>query len=99
MNYHHLDQNDRNLIQHFFNVERNSISEIARKWKKNKSTIARELNAIIDMFFMMQKSLIKMLLIVIEINTFLRTKNTMNLQGYFINILIKDIVELKQLIK
>ena len=43
MNYHHLDQNDRNLIQHFFNVERNSISEIARKLKKNKSTIAREL--------------------------------------------------------
>ena len=43
MNYHHLDQNERNLIQYLFNVEQISISKIARRLNKNKSTIAREL--------------------------------------------------------
>ena len=43
MNYHHLNQNERNLIQYLFNIEQISISKIARRLNKNKSTIAREL--------------------------------------------------------
>ena len=43
MKYHRLDQNERNLIQYFFNAERISISKIARRLGKNKSTVAREL--------------------------------------------------------
>ena len=43
MEYAHLSQSERNLIQHFFNEENLSISEIAKKINRNKSTISREL--------------------------------------------------------
>ncbi|MBQ3621958.1 helix-turn-helix domain-containing protein, partial [bacterium] len=38
MEYAHLSQSERNLIQHFFNEENLSISEIAKKINRNKST-------------------------------------------------------------
>ena len=43
MEYAHLSQSERNLIQHFFYEENLSISEIAKKINRNKSTISREL--------------------------------------------------------
>ena len=43
MEYTHLSLSERNLIQHFFNYENLSISEIAKKINRSKSTILREL--------------------------------------------------------
>ena len=43
MEYAHLSQSERDLIQHLFNEENLSISEIAKKINRNKSTISREL--------------------------------------------------------
>ena len=43
MEYAHLSQRERDLIQHFFNEENLSISEIAKKINRNKSTISRDL--------------------------------------------------------
>ena len=43
MEYTHLSISERNLIQHFFNDEKLSISEIAKKINRSKSTISREL--------------------------------------------------------
>ena len=43
MEYTHLNLSERNLIQHFFNDEKLSISEIAKKINRSKSTISREL--------------------------------------------------------
>ncbi|MBQ3621928.1 helix-turn-helix domain-containing protein, partial [bacterium] len=43
MKYTHLSISERNLIQHFFNDEKLSISEIAKKINRSKSTISREL--------------------------------------------------------
>ena len=43
MVYTHLSLSERNLIQHFFNDEKLSISEIAKKINRSKSTISREL--------------------------------------------------------
>ena len=43
MEYTHLSLSERNLIQHFFNYENLSISEIAKKINRSKSTISREL--------------------------------------------------------
>ena len=36
MEYAHLSQSERDLIQHFFNEENLSISEIAKKINRNK---------------------------------------------------------------
>ena len=43
MEYTHLSISERNLIQHFFNDEKLSISEISKKINRSKSTISREL--------------------------------------------------------
>ena len=43
MKYTQLNESERDLIQYFFNEEKLTISQIAKKINRNKSTISREL--------------------------------------------------------